>query len=279
MESMHTHLIIICFIFKNISFHSSSLSTQQIIQHPHFEKLCHKIKTQAGLIELNETIEALKIISYVGVSSQSTIIQVLLQLIRHSINDLSLQHIMFLDFLLRQFKGSPLVDGLLIALPIVFEVNLPLKMDKENIVHLAEYLYYISKKPVSDKCWKLIVDALLRYIDKNDLTDPKIAKSIIWSICDMNQDEYFEPLFKKATNALILSDIEKLEYNEILTTMSKLIFKYSPQFPFYYNETLIDICANYIIDNDCGFEEAAYTLRKFLRIVSIFQQRIFIMMC
>ncbi|KAF2879474.1 hypothetical protein ILUMI_26698 [Ignelater luminosus] len=253
-------------LFTLQKYGNSNLSTQQIIQHPYFEKLCHQLKTQAGLIELNETIEALKIISYVGVSSQSTIVQVLLQLIRHGINDLSLQHIMFLDFLLRQFKSSPLADGLLIALPIVFEVNLPLKMDKENIMHLAEYLQYVSKRSVSDKCLKLIVDTLLRYINKHDLTDPKIAKSIVWSICDMKEDEYFEPLFKKATNALILLDIEKLEYNEILTTMTKLIFKYSPQFPFYYNETLIDICANYIVDNDCGFEEAAYTLRKFLRI-------------
>lgn len=253
-------------LFTLQKYGNSSLSTQQITHHPDFDRLCYYLKAQAGLIELNETIEALKVVSFVGVSSKSTIVQVLLQLLRHNVNDLSLQQIMFLDFLLKQFKSSPLVDGLLIALPIVFEVHLPVKMDRENIAHLAEYLQYVSKRPVSDKCIEIIINCMIKFIDTHDVLDAKIAKSIIWSICDLEEDEFYEPLLQKAINALLLNDIDKLEYLEIQTTMTKLIYKYSAKFPFYYNETFLDSCANYIVDHDCGFEEAIYTLRKFSRI-------------
>ncbi|KAK5647620.1 hypothetical protein RI129_002512 [Pyrocoelia pectoralis] len=223
---------------------SSDLSTQQMIKNPNFEKLCHKLKTQAGLIELNETIEALKVISYVGVSTTSTIVQVLLQLLRHNINDLSLHQLIFLDFLLRQFKSSPLVEALLIALPIVFD--------------------YVSKKRVSEKCITLIVNNLRTFFQNGSVVEPKSAKSIIWSICDMEENEFFEPLLKDAMNALLIN-INAFDWRDLETTLSKLTMKYSSQYPFYYDEIFFDTCANFIIDKDLGFHEALYTLRKMLK--------------
>lgn len=233
------------------------------MQHPDFERLCYHLKLQAGMIELNETIEALKVISYVGVSTKSSIAQVLLQLIRQNVNDLSLHQIIFLDFLLKQFKSSPLVDGLLIALPIVFEVYLPTKMDRQNVGHLAEYLQYISKKRVSDSCIELIVHNLIKCIDQGGQLDPRIANSIIWSICDMEANAFFKELYEKAMNALV-SQTDQLEHRDLQTTLSKIVYKHS----FYYNEAFVDNCANYIIEHDLGFEEAVFTLSKLTRIVS-----------
>ncbi|KAB0800557.1 hypothetical protein PPYR_06297 [Photinus pyralis] len=243
---------------------SQDLSTQQIMKNPSFERLCHKLKSQAGLIELNETIEALKVVSYVGVSSTSTIVQVLLQLLRHNINDLSLHHIIFLDFLLRQFKSSPLVEALLIALPIVFDVNLPVKIETRNVTYLVEYLQYVSKKRVSEKCISLIVNNLKTHCQDGSVLEPKLAKSIIWSICDMEDNEFFEPLLKDALNAMLFN-IDAFDWRDLETTLSKLATKYSPQYPFYYDEVFYDTCASYVIDKDLGFQEALYTLRKMLK--------------
>ncbi|KAF5303619.1 hypothetical protein FQA39_LY09866 [Lamprigera yunnana] len=243
---------------------SSNESTNDIIQNPNFEKLCRHLKTQAGLIELNETIEALKIVSFVGVSSNSAIVQVLLQLLRHNINDLSLQQLMFLDFLLRQFKSSPLVDALLIAIPIIFEVHMPIKMDGKNLFHLVEYFQFISKKRVSDNCVTVIANNLLEILNNNSFVEPKIAKSIIWSICDMDENEFFAPLLGKALDILFVN-LDQISWQDLETTLTKLSYKYSSRFPFYYDSILVDYCCNYIVDRDLGFEKGIHILKKLIK--------------
>ncbi|KAF5308173.1 hypothetical protein FQR65_LT06353 [Abscondita terminalis] len=252
-------------LFALQKYGSSNVSTRDILKNPNFEKLCHHLKTQAGLIELNETIEALKVISYVGVSPNSTIALTLLQLIRYNINDLSLQQLIFLDFLLKQFKSSPLVDALLIAIPIVFEVHLPMHMDRGNVISLVEYLQFVSRKRVSDRCVTLIVNCLVDYLEGDNFLEPKLAKSIIWSICDMEENEFFEPLLRKAIN-ILLSNIEYLSWQDLDTTLSKLSTKHSFKFSFYYDEVFFDYCANYVSDKDLGFEEAVFTLRKLAKV-------------
>lgn len=198
-------------------------------------------------------------------SSDSTIVQVLLQLIRYNINDLTLPQIIFLSFLIKQFKSTPLIDALNIALPIVFEIQLSSKMDRDNISHLAEYLHFTTKCSVSDKSVETIVAATLRCKDQ---MDTKTAISIAWSICSLKRDQYFEPLLNKALDILSMNT-ETLSYNEMETTLTKLINNYSTSYPFFFNEVFTDSCVNYIIDNDLGAEIALYVARKFLKIVNI----------
>lgn len=109
---------------------------------------------------MSEAIEALKIFSFVGIPSTSLINQVLLQLVRKNVNQLSLQQIIFLDYLIRQFKNTPLSDALLIALPIVFEVHVTYQLDRENVTQVMDCLQYVSRKNVSDSTVELLVEAL-----------------------------------------------------------------------------------------------------------------------
>lgn len=240
-------------------------SMNDILKNPNFVKLCKKLKSQAGVIELNETIEALKVMTYVGVPSDSKIIQVLLQLLRHNVNYLTLNHIMFLDFLLGQYKSSPLVEALKIALPMVFEINLSLKLDKSNLSQLTECLYYASRHKLSDQSVELLIKTLCDYPDE---FDARSAKSIIWSITDMNADEMFKLPLEKALNDLIVH-MDEISFIDLDKTAGKLIVKYSSKHTFYYNETFFDSCVNNIIDHNLGFEEAMILLRKFIRIVSV----------
>lgn len=217
------------------------------------------------MIEVYDTIDALKVITYMGAPSNSTIIQVLLQLIRHNVNDLSLQQIIFLDFLLSHHENAPLVDALRLALPMVFEIQFPIKVDKDNLVQLVECFHYISKKDVSERCIEGVVKYLMNYKEE---IDAKSGMSIIWSICDMKANEFFEPLLTKAINAVILQ-VDCLSFNEIETTLAKLLHKYNPILKFYYNQTLCDVTANYVIDNNLGFDAAVYLQKRFTNIVSI----------
>lgn len=236
------------------------------MKHPDFGKLCSHLRSQIGLLEVRDTIESLKVMSFMGVSSNGTIVQVLLQILRHKVNELSLQQIIFVDFILNQMKPSPISDALLIALPIVFEIQLPIKMDRDNIFQLVDCLQYISKKKVSEKCVETVVNSILKCPAE---IDAKLAVGIIWSITDMKADEFFEPLLNMALEHLIPS-MNTLPFNEIETTLGKLVNKFTPKLTFYYNERYFDKCAMYVIDKDLGLESATFVLRKFNKIVSIF---------
>lgn len=257
-------------ILKNRFVFSTSLTTNQILRHPEFERICQRLKNQAGIIEVYDTIDALKVITYMGAPSNSTIVQVLLQLLRHNVNDLSLQQIIFVDFLLSHHENEPLVEALRLALPMVFEIQFPIKVDKDNLAQLIECFQYISKKDVSERCVEAVVRFLLKYPQE---IDAKSAMSIIWSVCDMKADEFFEPILTKAINAFILN-IEYLSYCDIETTLGKLLRKYTPFLKFYYNETLCDVSVNYVIDNNLGFEAAVYLQKRFTKIVSKLQEQV-----
>lgn len=240
------------------------MSSNNLLRNPNFVKLCNKIKMQARSMEIKETLEVLKIVCFFGVASDSSIVQVLLQILRHNINDLSLQQIVFLSFLLKQFAATPLTEALSIALPIVFEIQLPIKMDRENITQMAEYLHYTTKSSVSDKCVETIVANAMRCSQE---MDSKTAISIVWSICDLKPDFYFEALLNKAISVLNLN-IDRLQYNDMETTLTKLVNKYSKKYSFYFNESFFDLCANYVIEKQTGAEVALYISRKLFKIVS-----------
>ncbi|KAI4468622.1 fast leu-rich domain-containing [Holotrichia oblita] len=261
MNSKHT-LQALRTIFMLQKHGRSRLSTSQILKHPDFEKICNQLKYHAGAIELNETIEALKVMSFVGVSSDSTIYQILLQLLKHDVNQMTLQQIIFTDFLLSKATSSPLVDALKIALPIVYDVQLPIKLDQTNLTSLAEHLHYVSRRDViSEQSVKRIVNSLM----KVKVFDQRSATSIMWSLCDMPPKAEFEPLLHKAMKSLFIAGYS-VPYHDLETIISKLIKKYKPSAPNYYNADFFDYCANIVISQDLGFETAVHLLRKLLRV-------------
>lgn len=242
------------------------MSTTKLIKHPHFEKLCNRLRRQVGSMDVSDTIYALKALCFLGVRHDATIVQTLLQMLRHNINDLELSQIMFITFLLKQFNGTtPLMDALNIALPMVFQIQLPTKMDKGNMAHIAEYLYFAAKYRLSNKCVETIVASAIRC--NNDM-DSKTAISIIWSICDLPHDHYLQPLLDRCIDVLNLN-IDDLHYNDMETTLTKLLNKYSVDYPFYYNQVFFDLCCNYVIDKKLGVEVALYISRKLLKMVRI----------
>lgn len=71
-------------------FDSSSINPEDIRKNSNFEGLCRSLKRNSPHMELNDVIEALKIISFVGVRSNSLISMWLLHLIKEQVNDLTL---------------------------------------------------------------------------------------------------------------------------------------------------------------------------------------------
>lgn len=237
---------------------------KKLLKHPDFEKLCNKLRTQIGIIDIPETIDSLKVLCFIGVPCHSAIVQALLQILRHNINELELSEIVFVTYLLKQFNGTtPLIDALKIAMPIVFEIQLNTKMDKNNIAHVADSLYYAVREGLGNKAIETIVAAAMLSTREFDV---KTAVSFIWSICDLPADVYYEPIVTKSLNVLI-SKIDEMNYNDMETTLTKLINRYNAKTPFYYNEEFFNCCCNYVMDKNLGIEIALYISRKLLKIV------------
>ena len=242
---------------------SSTFSTQQLLSHPDFERLCAKLKQHAGIIDEKDAIVALKTFTYLGVPSTTTIYQIVLQLVRHNINNMTLNEIIFLEFLLAKVNPNALVDALRIALPIVFQVQLPVKMRGASPLRLAEYLLFAAKQKLPKTSVNLIVDELMTYRGRE--LEPKVAMSIVWSLCDAEYDEYHEKLFSTVLQCLI-SNYDKLSFSDLDNTLTKLAFKYSIRYPMYYDEVFFDICGNAVVDEDKGFEMGSFFFTKFLRV-------------
>lgn len=63
-------------------------------------------------------------------------------MISKHVNRLSIQQIIFLNYILSKCSSSPLVEGVKIALPIVFETNIRNQLNYENPKAIASAISY-----------------------------------------------------------------------------------------------------------------------------------------
>lgn len=196
--------------------------TQNIKKHIGFIRLCKILNKNIRLMKTNDIIEILKIFIYFKFPSHSILIQSLLQMIRTTINELSLQNIMFLNFLLKKMDSTPLRDALLIALPLVFEAQLPTKLDSQNIANLIWSLRYVNENNINNAETKdIIFKSLWKY--ENDL-DEQTASSIFYNLCSMYvlPPIAFEVLSK--VQKILITNAKHLSVEEVIKILEKLVF-------------------------------------------------------
>lgn len=240
------------------------MPTSDIMRHPELEKICRALKSSARHLEINDVIEALKILFYVGVPPNSEIATSMLNVIRYNINDITLNHIAFLDFLLRKCERTPLIEALLIALPILFEIQLSSKLDHENIPQLVDLLLFISRNKINDKCTMAVVSALtLHGLNYNG----EVARSILWSLYDL---KHFKSAYAKLlANASLAfqAGMEDLSLETIEMMLEKICTKVVQRREIFYNESLINAIVKEIIRRDTPFTESIFIIKKLNRMV------------
>ncbi|KAJ9598021.1 hypothetical protein L9F63_026874 [Diploptera punctata] len=222
-------------LFELEKSENSKFSKKQIINNPEFLKLCKRLNSQARGLSINETIDALKIVTYI-------------------------------DFLLKNLDKNPLVDALKIALPLVFEAQLSLKMNRYDAIHLADLLHYATEKKMSDTSLNLIINSLDKVIDDIDV---KTARTIVRSLYGNKTSlSSYNMLLTNCWNVLA-QNIDQYSYNgmeELLHWMEK---KYCKKQTEFYHEDFVDNCASYIVSKDCGFENGNWILRKLTRMCHV----------
>lgn len=248
--------------------YSTAIQTKHILKNPDFEHLCRNLKSISRSLDINEIIEAIKILNFVGVPTNSDICMTLLHLVRNQINDISLGQIIFLEFLMKKFEPTPLVEAFRIALPMLMQIQLGTKMDHENTGQVTDLLQFAARNAMSDQSTMSIVSALTMH--GTDLTLDE-ARSVVWSLCDLeNYDDRYDKLMHNSLEVICDSMSNSMTIGMIETTLSKMISRYVRQNErnaAFYDEEFFKRCARFAIDKDVGVENAVYIQRKFNRIV------------
>lgn len=244
--------------------------TDSIIKDPTFSILCQNFKKHARALDVNEIVEAVKFLSYLKVPVDSLIVQTMLQMIRCNINMLNTQQIMFVDFILSQFdEKNHLVDALKLALPLAFQIHLPLELDERDLPLLRDMLLYCCSHDLPDRCINNVVTGLLLH---DQTINAQMAKSIIWALCSINCTEQAFPTRFQLLHIccdILTHSIESLSYDDVLRTAARLKGRILEKHPEYYHQQLMDAIANYVINKDVEFEKGLLIARVLSRIVSI----------
>ncbi|CAG5004567.1 unnamed protein product [Parnassius apollo] len=241
--------------------------TDNLIKDPAFGILCQNFNKHARALEVNEAVEAVKVLSFLKVPVDSLIVQTMLQLIRANINLINIRQIMFLDFLLDQFDSkNHLVDVLKLALPLAFQIHLPLELDNNDLPLLKDMLIYCSNRDLPDRCINNIVTGLLLH---DQIIDAQSAKSIVWSLCQINCTEQIFPTRVQLLHIcydILVQRIDELTYNDVLKTAAKVKSRVLEKHPEYYHEQLLDAMAEYVIRNNIEFDKALLVARILSRV-------------
>lgn len=206
---------------------SRDMKDMQIIrEHIGFIRLCEVLNKNIRLMKTNDIIESLKVFTYFQIPTNNILIQSLLQMIRTTVNEISLRDIMFIVFLLKKMdkeNSTPLRDALLIALPLVFEAQLPTKLDSDDISLLTWSLRFVSENNINNT---IIQDTILKSLWKyeNNL-DIRTAWSIFYSLCSYVSclpPIAFEVLSK--VQKILIANAKQLSIQEIIKTLDNLVF-------------------------------------------------------
>lgn len=146
---------------------------------------------------------------------------------------------------------------------MLFQIQVPVKMDHENIPQLTELLQFVSKNRVSDKIAMNIISALTMH---GENLSPDEARSIIWSMCDAKK---FHPSHEKLLrNSLTVfkNQLTHYTFDHLESTLSKLIDKFMQKHSAFYDEDFYTKCVDYVIGRDVGFVKALYVIKKLNKI-------------
>ncbi|XP_026760632.2 uncharacterized protein LOC113519672 [Galleria mellonella] len=241
--------------------------TENLIKNPAFNILCQNFKRYAPALDVNESIEATKVLSYLKVPVDSLIVQTLLQMIRCNINMINTRQIMFLHFILRRFDTkNHLVDALKLALPLAFQIHLPLELDNDDLPLLRDMLAYSCAHYLPDRCINNIVTGLLLH---DQHINAQIAKSVIWSLCQINCTEEVYPTRVQLLHIcydILSRHIDDLTYEDVLKTAAKIKGRILEKHPEYYHELLMDRIADYVVNHNMEFEKGLLVARVLSRI-------------
>lgn len=250
-----------------------TLKSDFITSHPKFELLCRRLKRCSSIFTPDEVIQSFKFLCSLGIPTNSEISLILLNLMRHEVNNLSIMKIIDLDYTLERNEcRSELQKAIEKSLPIVFELQLSQQIDNDtNVSELVNILCFFSKHrglDAENKNLTMICKLLCAKSDEIDSTD---AINIIYPLCTI--DRFHLPKTIKLMTICIrklVEQISEVNINDLQKVIDRLIAntvnKFSP-FQFHVH-CLLKCFAERISQNDLGLDAAVSLQNTLKNIVS-----------
>lgn len=200
-----------------------------------------------------------------GVSPNSEIYHIFLNLAKQEINSATLMQIVFLDFVFQKVdaRKNPLIEALKMSFPILFQLHVSVQIDHENVPQLIDCLGFTSRNKVNRKTSQTVLNALILHGSSFSTDD---ARRITWSLCDdVNpMSEPREKLFNNVMDCLV-QKIDDLPIEALEATLSKLTKKYAKH-PNFYHERFLNESANALLERNVEFTQLTYFLKGYNRL-------------
>lgn len=246
-----------------------TLKPDFITSHPKFEQLCRRLKRCSSILTPDEVIQSFKFLCSLGIPTNSEISLILLNLIRHEINNLSIQKIIDLDYALHRNEcRSELQKTIEKSLPIVFELQLSQQVDNDTTVpELVNILRFFAKHRGLDAQNENLTMICKLLCNKSDEINSEDAINIIYPLCTI--DRFHLPKSIKLITICLrklveqVADINMVDLQKVIDRLiSNTVNKFSP---FQYHvHSLLKCFADRISQNDLGLD-AALSLQNTLK--------------
>lgn len=220
-----------------------------------------------------QTIQSLKTLYSLNVPPNSEIGLILMNMLRHEINNLSMDQILFLDFLLNRVEVcSQLQKGVIASLPFVFEHQLhkPLDDKQMNGVKLLEF---VAKHPtLAEKNENLekICNLISEQIESLTTND---AIVIVHDLCAINRFnlKIVDTLYQTALNHVI-NQVREIEINKLLPLTKHVMRAPNSEIPHIRKliHQQLNNCSGKVIEEKLDIDSAILLQRIMKNIVSFF---------
>lgn len=149
-----------------------------ITSQPSFRELCNRALKRMRFYEIEDTISLFKMATFFKIPANTGLVQAIAQMLRHSINTLSLQQLMFINSLLVQQKNaSSLTEALKMAVPLVFQTQLPIQLDFTNAEDVVQCFKFAYQKELDPALIEKLAVSLLSHLP--NLTSEQAATLVL----------------------------------------------------------------------------------------------------
>lgn len=164
----------------------------------------------------------IKVLTILEVPTNSKIFLSLLNLIRHQVNDIPINRIRDMHFLLNKQQPLPIVEALKLALPMVFKLRFK-ETDFDDLPLWLNHLDYAAHNAnaISYRLVQRTVNVLYDHRNKLSVDD---AIPIIYNLSAFKHTSVnFNALIVHCINIVVVADIGFLKALELLSVLCKTV--------------------------------------------------------
>ena len=223
-------------------------------------------------------VTCIKSLEMCDVAANSRVMQKVLHALKNKINELELDDIFFLSFLLKKAVEDPLAKAILIALPVVFETQLEVKLPQDDVDTLSNALEYAAKIKLPAPKLQFIANRLMQ--TDADTWTFRQTNNILFSFSEiLNPDvSGLLPLMNMALERMAQL-VDQCDQKKLYGVAKLIKQKFTSENPHWYNESLCEALATRMMESGkaplhfvttlaAAFTKTAYVNFEFLEFFS-----------